>query len=913
MANGNSAQLHGINSRGEAIDDYGNVMSWVDPNDVMGLLAKAIMYGDNYYGTASDIRAYFNNQGMSDDEINSRLSPEVKQQLGSQLSFKQSQSNAYNPNSVNNGVSFLQEQGISNQEINNDVSQIAQSYQDANANVRAIQQAGEDQSGRELKYTLAAGALAGGAAGLGLLGEAPIASELGALGADATIQAGLGETVTGAGTGALTDYGAQTAAQTGLDNLVAQQSALYPTVGDNIVGLPQAGNAALTGVEKGVLTNVATNALTGRDITPQGVAISALTGGVGGGAGNLAGQLGADTIGSGIAGGIAGGATGAGLSGGNIEQAALKGALTGGLSGATSDLYKDVDPTLTAAGKTVQSGLTNAALTGNTTNLAQNLLTSGLASAGLSSAYNALPSMSDIKTSQSSEPPINNPFVAEATPVEEPKYNPFVNEEQFEEPVVNTPFDITKGWSDETGFTIKQPEEYQTLLNDQNIDTNVSEFDALQANKDILNPFVMPDYTNDVPYATPTVDTEPVTEDNTLIPPDTQIGPNMDDYDFTAPENLFYSPGEDPFQLDPDLLNSDEYQALLDDQNIDTNSSEFEALQANKDILDEIGSNDSTGIGSLFKKYLGSNSALGKILASKAIGNTSTGGLLAALGGAAGLTALINKDNERFKTLSNTELQDSLNRMGGAGIGPTFNQGAFQANQPNYNIYQADYSKYANANPQFQQPSGIASLMNRAPQPQQPFQFVSPFAQPQQQLQPQQTQQQPVQAMAEGGTIEQRFNNNSVGNNQMYPQSNLNPLTNKNSYQNPTNMPVSTNMLEPTDAVTDASGQMRMAQGGIAGYAKGGNLGSYSDGGRMLKGPGDGMSDSIPAQIGKHQPARLAEGEFVIPADVVSHLGNGSTDAGAKQLYSMMDKIRQARTGRKAQGKQINPKKYLPK
>jgi hypothetical protein len=72
------------------------------------------------------------------------------------------------------------------------------------------------------------------------------------------------------------------------------------------------------------------------------------------------------------------------------------------------------------------------------------------------------------------------------------------------------------------------------------------------------------------------------------------------------------------------------------------------------------------------------------------------------------------------------------------------------------------------------------------------------------------------------------------------------------------------------------------------------------------------MSDSIPATINDKQPARLADGEFVIPADVVSHLGNGSSKAGAKQLYSMMDKIRKARTGRKSQGKQINPRKYLP-
>jgi hypothetical protein len=89
-------------------------------------------------------------------------------------------------------------------------------------------------------------------------------------------------------------------------------------------------------------------------------------------------------------------------------------------------------------------------------------------------------------------------------------------------------------------------------------------------------------------------------------------------------------------------------------------------------------------------------------------------------------------------------------------------------------------------------------------------------------------------------------------------------------------------------------------------------IGGYSDGGRMLKGPGDGMSDSIPAVIGSKQPARLADGEFVVPADVVSHLGNGSTDAGAKKLYGMMDKIRKARTGTKKQGKKINPNKFLP-
>jgi hypothetical protein len=87
--------------------------------------------------------------------------------------------------------------------------------------------------------------------------------------------------------------------------------------------------------------------------------------------------------------------------------------------------------------------------------------------------------------------------------------------------------------------------------------------------------------------------------------------------------------------------------------------------------------------------------------------------------------------------------------------------------------------------------------------------------------------------------------------------------------------------------------------------------GAFAKGG-YLDGPGDGMSDSIPATIADKQPARLADGEFVVPADVVSHLGNGSTKAGAQRLYSMMDKVRKARTGTTKQGKQINPNKYMP-
>ena len=100
-----------------------------------------------------------------------------------------------------------------------------------------------------------------------------------------------------------------------------------------------------------------------------------------------------------------------------------------------------------------------------------------------------------------------------------------------------------------------------------------------------------------------------------------------------------------------------------------------------------------------------------------------------------------------------------------------------------------------------------------------------------------------------------------------------------------------------------------LANGGIAELPS-----EYAAGGKLLQGPGDGMSDSIPAVIKGPRPQRaaLAQGEFVVPADVVSHLGNGSTDAGAKRLYAMMNNIRKARTGTKKQGKQINAAHFMP-
>lgn len=118
-----------------------------------------------------------------------------------------------------------------------------------------------------------------------------------------------------------------------------------------------------------------------------------------------------------------------------------------------------------------------------------------------------------------------------------------------------------------------------------------------------------------------------------------------------------------------------------------------------------------------------------------------------------------------------------------------------------------------------------------------------------------------------------------------------------------------------TDYGSDGFGNY--ATGGITALAYGGqsHLGDYSDGGRLLRGPGDGVSDSIPATIGNKRPARLADGEFVVPARIVSELGNGSTEAGARKLYAMMNRVQAARgktTGKGKVAKNTRAEKYLP-
>jgi hypothetical protein len=145
-----------------------------------------------------------------------------------------------------------------------------------------------------------------------------------------------------------------------------------------------------------------------------------------------------------------------------------------------------------------------------------------------------------------------------------------------------------------------------------------------------------------------------------------------------------------------------------------------------------------------------------------------------------------------------------------------------------------------------------------------------------------------------------------IGGNTSYPQA----RSRANQFSTPAQIPTGKDVISKGSARIDLStGEERLAGGGIS------HLGDYSDGGRLLRGPGDGVSDSIPAMIGRKQPARLADGEFVVPARIVSELGNGSTEAGARKLYAMMDRIQKARgktVGKGKVAKNSRSEKYLP-
>lgn len=158
-------------------------------------------------------------------------------------------------------------------------------------------------------------------------------------------------------------------------------------------------------------------------------------------------------------------------------------------------------------------------------------------------------------------------------------------------------------------------------------------------------------------------------------------------------------------------------------------------------------------------------------------------------------------------------------------------------------------------------------------------------------------------AYADGGPIDGAASPSVFGENTNFPTVGMPAMPYQRTAAQGTPTGLNNSVFDPS------TGAQRLAQGGLS------DLGGYSDGGRLLRGPGDGVSDSIPAVIGEKQPARLADGEFVVPARIVSELGNGSTEAGARKLYAMMDRVQKARSKTVGKGniaKNTRSDKHLP-
>jgi hypothetical protein len=314
--------------------------------------------------------------------------------------------------------------------------------------------------------------------------------------------------------------------------------------------------------------------------------------------------------------------------------------------------------------------------------------------------------------------------------------------------------------------------------------------------------------------------------------------------------------------------------------------------------------------------------AFSNVPANSVLGATGTGtaplgfGAKAALGGL-GLSALIAKDNQRYGTPASAQTPYTGGNLSKFNYDP--NKYSPDVVQPPRPVYQADYSGYA-------RPPGYAGGGLLDPNSE-PVDFMGGDMYPQSQQQrsyyatptqmPTSAEQtaasyepktnpltgEPVAQMAGGGdpkdALKQLMGSRDAMDKYLSQYSQSPSAVVSKAQDGDYDAMLALNQIKKTPG-------MNYAGGGVA------SLGSYSDGGRMLKGPGDGMSDSIPAKIAGKQPARLADSEFVVPADVVSHLGNGSSDAGAKKLYAMMNKVRKARTGKAKQAPAINADKYMP-
>ena len=708
--------------------------------------------------------------------------------------------------------------------------------------------------------------------------------------------------------GAYTAETAATVAETGTA-WTAEVAATQEAVSQ--AALQQAAQNAGLGALKGAGMNALSSVATGKEITPEGLLKGAVTGGVGAGIGGLASNSLTDygstiaKMGGSLAGGIAGGTTGAALNGGDIGQGIISGGLSG-LAGATSigagaGLQEaGLDPTTArmltgaaiGAGKSAVAG--GDPLMGALGSVAGNAINMGVNAAG-NTLYDAA------KDAGLSSSPINNIVQAEESP--EQKLTQLASSNVASDAALS-PMEEAIGKVSVTGAPPQTEEEKQytqqlmealypniavqgadaALQNEKdaavipqdlsNIDSTGNVYDksgAVVSSAVELGLIKGTDATGNDVWVTQTGDFIPVTTENQstasdvanqVLTPAAGTTPETSGVFGTGPSE---SAADNPQEIinNPDgsvtIVENDGTQRIFNVDGsvtiIDANGKSSEEFGPKPvDVVEEKAASSTSGSSALGNLAA---SLLGPTLAG-AVGKNSSGGmgwLPAAAAGAAGIGAGI--------AAANAPTQDST---------------PFTVGQ-----YGFDWGQQA-VNPA---ESGVAYGQN----------FFSPRF---------------TKTAAEGGLMS-------------IPNSVTPTLTNNGLNVDPSS---SVQMYSKGGNVDHETMQIvkHLRSGGapmhhIAGFleyrnkmmAKGGSLGSYSDGGSLLKGKGDGMSDDIPASIAGVQPARLANEEFVVPADVVSHLGNGSSEAGAKVLYDMLDKVRKARTGHTKQGKQINPQKLMPK
>ena len=616
-----------------------------------------------------------------------------------------------------------------------------------------------------------------------------------------------------------------TASQQALDDLIAKQQMLYPTIGNTTIGLPQVGNSVLQGAGKGAVTSALGDLAQNKPITLQDVATGALTGGVGGGAGNLATQFGGGAIGAGIAGGATGSATGALINGGDVGSSALKGALTGGISGATNDLLKGLPDPVVGAGKSIANGLTNAIISGNTNNLGTNLVTNALGSAGLTAVNGVIPPLSSIFPTKEPTPDYTNDV----------PYSPNGASQPLADTQTTSPLNTLSGGELKADpYTFSPLPEYPTFNPVASAPTGTTTQDTVLPNQSPLS--TANDLNGTVSMLNP--DGTPINAESAPTPEENYNQAIKSGY---SPEEASLMTGYTPPSDNPIDFN------LINNQT-DSGGNNNSSSDNNTININTVGSNGSGTVSS------GSNGGGGNGGSSSGGGNGNDSGVtqaIADLNTAQQKQVIEQVAQGKELTQAINDVQKNLTNS----IDETQASNAIVINGINKNIGTLQSSvDSTNAN------NALSSLYNS------------------QYKQPTETKTSKASTPSSLYTGDLLKNTNILQKLKgMYPQLNqVNPkILEKLGY--PTESPLQSH----TDSMglTQANPyEHLLSQGEATPYKEGGHVPEFITGhtGHYADGKGDGQSDDI--------KALLNEGDYVMDAEAVAQLGNGSSKAGKSVL-----------------------------